>query len=154
MTLALGELPEERRRRLTHRALPLVAGVAGAALCAGIVYGALRDTTDQRGAKAFAAAWERGDYPSMYRLLTPAAQLGGVVQPGHRPGREPVGGGAVAELAEAVAAPGPRRPRAGRPGRDRDEQEQRRHQGGQEEGPGSHAPILGHPPPPAHQQMQ
>ena len=64
-------------------------------------------------------------------------------------------GNAVAELAEAVAAPRPRRRRAGRPGRDgRDGQEQRRHQGGQEEGPGSHAPILGDRAGLAHQQMQ
>lgn len=59
------------RSRLLRRGLPALAGVAGAALCAGALFGALRSTGDERAAGSFADAWEREDYGTMQRLLTP-----------------------------------------------------------------------------------
>ena len=58
----------ERRRRLTHRALPLGA-MALAALTIGLVCGAAFDSSGERAAREFAAAWTRGDYRAMHDLL-------------------------------------------------------------------------------------
>src|SRR3954451_22117758 len=66
-------LPAERRRRITRRALPLIA-IALVALVVGIVVGAGRQSDAQRTANRFVTAWGRGDYPAMYRLLTGAAR--------------------------------------------------------------------------------
>src|SRR4051812_25078920 len=60
----------ERRRRLTHRALPVLGGLAAAALVVGIVVGASADSAGESVARRYAAAWERGDYARMYRQLS------------------------------------------------------------------------------------
>jgi penicillin-binding protein A len=64
----------ERRRRLTHRALPALSGLAVAALVGGIVVGASADSAGEASAKRYAAAWERGDYGAMYRELGSRSQ--------------------------------------------------------------------------------
>jgi cell division protein FtsI/penicillin-binding protein 2 len=58
----------ERRRRLTHRALPL-GGLAAAALLAGIGFGSAFESGSERVAAGFARAWSDKDYAAMYRLL-------------------------------------------------------------------------------------
>jgi len=63
----------ERRRRLTHRALPLGA-MAAAALTVGLVCGSAFDSAGERAAGDFAAAWSRGDYRSMHDLLDAETQ--------------------------------------------------------------------------------
>jgi len=63
----------ERRRRLTHRALPL-GGLAVAALVAGIGFGAAFESASERAAGAFARAWSGEDYGSMHRLLSADAK--------------------------------------------------------------------------------
>ena len=62
------------RSRFLRRGLPVLAGVAGAALCAGALVGVLRSTDDEQAAGAFARAWEHEDYGAMQRLLTPEAR--------------------------------------------------------------------------------
>ena len=61
--------PAERRRRLTHRALPVVGGLAFVSLVAGVLAGAGVDSADVAAARRYGAAWERGDYAAMYALL-------------------------------------------------------------------------------------
>lgn len=63
----------ERRRRLTHRALPLGA-MALAALTIGLVCGSAFDSSGERAAREFAAAWTREDYRSMHELLDAEAR--------------------------------------------------------------------------------
>lgn len=63
----------ERQRRLTHRTLPLAA-LATVAFVVGLAVGGLRDSDSERTARAFGAAWEKGDYKAMYRLLTPSSR--------------------------------------------------------------------------------
>lgn len=60
----------ERRRRLTHRALPL-GSVGLVALGIGIGFGAAHQSTGERVAAQFARAWDRADYGAMHRLLGP-----------------------------------------------------------------------------------
>jgi hypothetical protein len=62
-----------RRYRLTHRLGPIGA-VAGAAFVVGVVVGALYEAPERKVAARFAAAWQRGDYATMYRQLSPAAR--------------------------------------------------------------------------------
>ena len=64
----------ERRRRLTHRALPALGGLAGVALAAGALVGSTASSASERTAGDFAAAWERGDLRGMYDLLSDSAQ--------------------------------------------------------------------------------
>lgn len=64
-----GDLTLERRRRLTHRALPVLAALALVALVLGITVGG-GDSKAEQAAKDFAAAWEREDYAAMHRLLS------------------------------------------------------------------------------------
>jgi penicillin-binding protein A len=68
------ELTSERRRRLTHRALPAVGGLAALALAAGALVGSLATSADERTAGDFAEAWERGDERAMYALLSDSAR--------------------------------------------------------------------------------
>jgi peptidoglycan glycosyltransferase len=70
----VNEFTHERRRRFTHRALPALAGLAGVALLAGALVGSSSTSADERTARDFVAAWERGDLRAMYRLLTDAAR--------------------------------------------------------------------------------
>src|SRR3954453_12677889 len=60
-----------RRRRI---AAGTVAAIALVALGLGMLYGATRQSTAQKAARAFTLAWERGDYGAMYEHLTDAAQ--------------------------------------------------------------------------------
>jgi len=63
----------DRRYRLTHRALPLVA-IALVSLLTGLVVGALHVPPERALADRFARAWERGDYAAMYRAISGDAQ--------------------------------------------------------------------------------
>jgi hypothetical protein len=69
----LSRFPDDRRRRLTHRALP-VAAIAGAAFMVGVVFGALHVAPERKLGDRFARAWQRGDYPAMYELLSDKAK--------------------------------------------------------------------------------
>jgi cell division protein FtsI/penicillin-binding protein 2 len=64
----------ERRRRLIHRALPVLGGLAFAALVAGLVVGAGAQSAGEKAAHRYADAWERRDYAAMYRLLSGGAR--------------------------------------------------------------------------------
>jgi penicillin-binding protein A len=64
----------ERRRRLTHRALPALAGLALLAGGAGLVVGARTQSPAERTASEFAEAWERGDHRAMHALLDDASR--------------------------------------------------------------------------------
>lgn len=59
----------ERRRRLTHRALPALGALALIAAGAGMMVGASTSSVSERTAQRFAEAWERQDYAAMYALL-------------------------------------------------------------------------------------
>jgi peptidoglycan glycosyltransferase len=59
------------RRKLAVRTLAAVAAVA---FIVGLVVGAVTPTGPERTVRAFASAWERGDYARMYSMLTPAAR--------------------------------------------------------------------------------
>ena len=61
--------PHDRRRRITHRMLPLAA-LALLAFVAGVVKGAGHVSGEQRIAERFAAAWQRGDYTAMQATLS------------------------------------------------------------------------------------
>jgi peptidoglycan glycosyltransferase len=67
-------LSGERRRRLTHRALPALGGLALVAGGAGMVVGSLAPSSSERTASEFAEAWERGDYGAMYDMLDDASR--------------------------------------------------------------------------------
>ncbi|HEX5981008.1 MAG TPA: penicillin-binding transpeptidase domain-containing protein [Thermoleophilaceae bacterium] len=67
-------LSGERRRRLTHRALPALGGLALVAGGAGMVVGSQAQSGSQRTAAEFTQAWERGDYGAMYGMLDDASR--------------------------------------------------------------------------------
>jgi penicillin-binding protein A len=67
-------LSGERRRRLTHRALPALGGLALVAGGAGMVVGSLAPSSSERTASEFAEAWERRDYGAMYDMLDDASR--------------------------------------------------------------------------------
>jgi penicillin-binding protein A len=67
-------IPPERRRRITHRALPTLGALAAVSLVAGVFAGANADSATERAASDFVSAWERGDMRTMHGLLTPAAR--------------------------------------------------------------------------------
>jgi penicillin-binding protein A len=67
-------LSAERRRRLTHRALPALGGLALLSGGAGMMVGAQAPSGSERVASDFAEAWERGDYASMYDMLDDASR--------------------------------------------------------------------------------
>jgi peptidoglycan glycosyltransferase len=67
-------LSVERRRRLTHRALPALGGLALVAGGAGMVVGSQAQSSSERTAGEFAEAWERGDYGAMYDMLDDASR--------------------------------------------------------------------------------
>jgi hypothetical protein len=70
----VNEINAERRRRLTHRALPALGGLAGVALAAGVFAGSTATSSSERAAGDFVAAWERGDLRDMHALLSDSAQ--------------------------------------------------------------------------------
>jgi penicillin-binding protein A len=67
-------IPPARRRRITHRAMPTVGGLAAVSLVAGLMVGASAGSAAERTASSFAAAWQRGDYRAMHDMLTPESQ--------------------------------------------------------------------------------
>ncbi len=68
------EINDERRRRLTHRAIPVLTMLAGLALVAGAFVGSRATSGSERTAADFAEAWERGDLRDMHALLSDTAQ--------------------------------------------------------------------------------
>jgi penicillin-binding protein A len=66
----VNRIPAERRRRITHRALPTLGGLAALSLVAGAFVGASAGSTEERAAADFAAAWERGDLSDMHAMLS------------------------------------------------------------------------------------
>jgi hypothetical protein len=68
------DLSIERRRRLTHRAVPTLVGLGAVALGAGLVFGAAAPSAAETTAADFTAAWERRDYRAMHALLDDASQ--------------------------------------------------------------------------------
>ena len=79
-------IPPARRRRITHRALPTIGGLAAVSLIAGVMVGAAAPRAPPSARRAsFTEAWKRGDYGAMYRLLDPrvaGAPPAGRVPPG------------------------------------------------------------------------
>jgi penicillin-binding protein A len=70
----VNQLTTERRRRLTHRTIPVLGGLAALALAGGVIVGSAVDSGAESTARAFGRAWERGDYGRMRELLTPEAR--------------------------------------------------------------------------------
>jgi penicillin-binding protein A len=68
------DLSAERRRRLTHRALPALAALAALSATAGAMVGAGSASGEERTAQEFTEAWERGDFEEMYALLDDASR--------------------------------------------------------------------------------
>ena len=66
----------ERRHRLTHRLVPALLALAVVALALGLVVGA-GQSTEERVARDYVAAWARGNHAAMYRMLTPASRRRG-----------------------------------------------------------------------------
>jgi hypothetical protein len=66
----LKTIPPERRRRLTHRTLPALGGLAAVSMVAGAMVGSSTESTSERVAGDFAEAWERGDMRGMHGLLS------------------------------------------------------------------------------------
>jgi hypothetical protein len=64
----------ERRRRLTHRAIPALGVLAVVSLGAGLAFGAATPSPAQRTAGDFGEAWGRGDYRAMHALLDDASR--------------------------------------------------------------------------------
>ncbi len=64
----------ERRRRLTHRALPVLGSAAIVAFGGGLLIGKATESGSERVAKQFTSAWQRGDYTAMYDLLSDGAK--------------------------------------------------------------------------------
>jgi peptidoglycan glycosyltransferase len=67
-------LSAERRRRLTHRAVPALGALALISGAAGMVVGAGTSSAAERTAQSFTQAWERQDYRAMYALLDDASR--------------------------------------------------------------------------------
>ena len=71
--LALETASAERRRRLTHRLLPALIALGVVAFVLGLVLGG-RESATERTTRNFAAAWQRQNYPAMYKMLTTGAK--------------------------------------------------------------------------------
>jgi transpeptidase family protein/MecA-like transpeptidase family protein len=67
-------LSAERRRRLSHRALPALGALALLAGGAGMVVGSQAQSGRERTASDFVEAWERTDYRAMYDMLDDASR--------------------------------------------------------------------------------
>src|SRR5437879_10621100 len=67
------ELSNERRRRLTHRGAPALAGVVLLILLIVLIAGS-GESPAIGVAKQYTRAWERRDYRAMYALLTPPSK--------------------------------------------------------------------------------
>jgi len=66
--------PVERRRRVTHRALPTIGGLAALSLVAGAFVGARVNSASENAAADFTAAWAQGDFRGMHDMLTSDAK--------------------------------------------------------------------------------
>ncbi len=71
--LTLQGASTERRRRFTHRLVPVLLALAVVSVVLGIVIGA-GQSQSERTARDFAAAWARSNYTAMYSMLSPAAK--------------------------------------------------------------------------------
>src|SRR4051794_39555940 len=71
--LSLETASAERRRRLLHRFVPVLLALAIVAFILGLIVAA-GESPEERTARAYVGAWERGNYPAMYQLLTPGAR--------------------------------------------------------------------------------
>jgi hypothetical protein len=63
-------LSPARRRRLVSRGVPLLVAVAAASLGVGLLVGGLPESGTEETGRKFAAAWQRGDYATMHRLIS------------------------------------------------------------------------------------
>jgi len=63
-------IPPERRRRLTHRAIPALSSLAAVSLIAGGIVGSSTRSSAERVAGDFTDAWERGDMRAMHDLMS------------------------------------------------------------------------------------
>jgi transpeptidase family protein len=70
----VSEFSAERRRRLTHRALPALGALAFLSAGVGMMVGAGHTSVEQRTAGDFTRAWERQDYRAMYAKLDAASR--------------------------------------------------------------------------------
>ncbi len=70
----MNELSAERRRRLTHRAVPALSVLALLSVGVGMMVGAGASSASERTARSFSEAWERQDYGAMYALLDDASR--------------------------------------------------------------------------------
>ncbi len=70
----MNPLSPERRRRLTHRAIPALVVLAVSSAAVGMVVGAGTASTEERTARQFTEAWQRQEYRAMYRRLDPASR--------------------------------------------------------------------------------
>jgi cell division protein FtsI/penicillin-binding protein 2 len=68
------QLSAERRRRLSHRALPALVALAALSAGAGMVVGAGTSSEEERTAEDFTRAWEHQDYRAMYAKLDDASR--------------------------------------------------------------------------------
>jgi penicillin-binding protein A len=64
---------DERRRRLTRRLVPALIALAIVSILLALIVGS-GESTQERVARNYAAAWKRADYGAMWRMLTPDAQ--------------------------------------------------------------------------------
>ena len=72
--MAFQDLSQERRRRLTHRTVPLVAAALVVMLLVAIVNESCGGGDQEDTARRFVSAWERSDWEAMHRELTPGSQ--------------------------------------------------------------------------------
>jgi hypothetical protein len=72
--VAFQDLSVERRRRLTHRAVPLAAAALTVFALVAILNNSCGASDEETAAARFATAWERSDWAAMHSELTPAAQ--------------------------------------------------------------------------------
>src|SRR5215208_8409466 len=68
------DLSTERRRRLTHRALPVLSALALLSAGAGLVVGSGTSSVEERTAAEFTRAWARQDFRAMYAKLDDASR--------------------------------------------------------------------------------
>jgi penicillin-binding protein A len=96
-------LSAERRRRLTHRALPALAGLALLSAGAGMVVGGQASSATERTARDFAEAWARQDFRAMYALLDDASRRAHALREFKRAYREAAATATLASLAPGDA---------------------------------------------------
>ncbi len=72
--MAFQDLSEERRRRLTHRTVPLVAAALTVFALVALLNRSCGASSEETAAARFATAWERSDWEAMHRELTPETQ--------------------------------------------------------------------------------